>query len=131
MLPVGVLNMTDKKRGRPSVKKDEQNPMGYISLPTPRACLAFREANKDSIAAYRSKHPDKWIIKTYESLHDPESLSELFYNTYKIVMATYNPESLVSGMIILNRIPTILSGFEKCVLLMGGAYFDVILGGKP
>ena len=50
--------MTDKKRGRPTVKKKDEHHITGCSLPPARVCIDYRNRNRDVILAFREKYGD-------------------------------------------------------------------------
>ena len=122
--------MTDKKRGRPSVKKTDEEPFVSISLPTPRACWAFRNENKDKVAMYRARMSDAEIIKQYEVLHDPKILGKVWMGYYKTISKPHDLSDLLSVSAFLDLLPMFLCDFSEKILLMGAAYLDIVIGGQ-
>lgn len=118
--------MTDKKRGRPTVKKTDEKTIAMGYLPTARFCLSYLAQHKDEIKQYREKHGDDRIIADYEALHDAETLSVLYR---RATAAMYDRPSADSWTIpdLLVTIPFTASLIAHSLSVMGAAYYDIIL----
>ena len=119
--------MTDKKRGRPTVKKTDEKTIARGYLPTARFCLSFLAEHKDEIKQYREKHGDDRIIADYEALHNAETLSETYLKLTQAATDLRVSEHELSIADLLVTIPFTAAMIAHDLTLMGAAYYDIIL----
>lgn len=120
--------MTDKKRGRPPVKKTDEKTIAMGYLPTARFCLSFLAQHKDEIKQYREKHGDVRIIADYEALHNAETLSNTYLKVTQVATDLRVSKHEVSIADLLVTIPFTAAMVAQQLTLMGAAYYDIILG---
>lgn len=118
--------MTDKKRGRPTVKKKDEPHIIGCSLPTARVCIDYRNRNRDVILAFREKYGDDKIIREYESLSDPTILSAVYERMSDAVVKSVdvNTPLLITA---LRVVPNLVAAIHLEVIKMGAAYYDILL----
>ena len=118
--------MTDKKRGRPTVKKKDEPHIIGCSLPTARVCIDYRNRNRDVILAFREKYGDDKIIQEYETLSDPTILSAVYERMSDAVVKSVdvNTPLLITA---LRVIPNLFAAINHEVVKMGAAYYDILL----
>ena len=122
--------MTDKKRGRPTVKKTDEKTIAMGYLPTARFCLSYLAQHKDEIKQYREKHGDDRIIADYEALHNAETLSETYLKLTQAATDLRVSEHELSIADPLVTIPFAAVLIVHELTLMGAAYYDIILEGE-
>lgn len=118
--------MTDKKRGRSTVKKKDEHHITGCSLPTARVCIDYRNRNRDVILAFREKYGDDKIIREYEALSDPTVLGTVYERISEAVVKSIDvnmPILLIAVMLA----PTIVAAVKSQVVKMGAAYYDILL----
>ena len=120
--------MTDKKRGRPTVKKTDEKTIAMGYLPTARFCLSYLAQHKDEIKQYREKYGDDRIIADYEALHSAETLSETYLKFTQAATDLRVSEHEISIADLLVTIPFTAAVVAHELTLMGAAYYDIILG---
>ena len=120
--------MTDKKRGRPTVKKTEEKTIAMGYLPTARFCLSFLAQHKDEIKQYREKFDDDRIIADYEALHSAQTLSETYLKFSQAATDLRVSKNEMSIADLLFMIPFTAAMVAHELTLMGAAYYDIILG---
>lgn len=118
--------MTDKKRGRPTVKKKDEHHITRCSLPPARVCIDYRNRNRDVILAFREKYGDDKIIQEYESLSDPTILSAVYERMTDAVVKSVdvNTSLLITA---LRVVPNLVAAIHLEVIKMGAAYYDILL----
>lgn len=118
--------MTDKKRGRPPVKKKDEHHITGCSLPPARVCIDYRNRNRDVILAFREKYGDDKIIQEYESLSDPTILSAVYERMTDAVVKSVdvNTSLLITA---LRVVPNLVAAIHLEVIKMGAAYYDILL----
>lgn len=118
--------MTDKKRGRPTVKKKDEHHITGCSLPPARVCIDYRNRNRDVILAFREKYGDDKIIQEYESLSDPTILSAVYERMTDAVVKSVdvNTSLLITA---LRVVPNLVAAIHLEVIKMGAAYYDILL----
>lgn len=123
--------MTDKKRGRPTVKKKDEGRMFGCSLPTGRECIEFRKRNLDETRAFRKQYGDDRLIRDYEALSNPKLLARIYEDMIDtLIKAVFQaPDDISSMMTVLNAIPAAVATIHNKLILMGAAYFDILLEG--
>lgn len=119
--------MTDKKRGRPPVKKNDEKTIAMGYLPTARFCLSFLAQHYDEIKQYREKHGDDRIIADYEALHNAETLSETYLKLTQAATDLRVSKHELSTAELLFMIPFSAAMVAHELTLMGAAYYDIIL----
>lgn len=125
--------MTDKKRGRPTVKKKDEHHITGCSLPTARVCIDYRNRNRDVILAFREKYGDDKIIQEYEALSDPTILSGVYERMTDAVVSSVG--AVVSSVDVntpllitaLRVVPELVAAINIQVIEMGAAYYDILL----
>ena len=117
--------MTDKKRGRPPVKKMDEHHITGCSLPPARVCIDYRNRNRDVILAFREKYGDDKIIRDYEALSDPTILSAFYERMSNAVVKSMDVDTpLPINAIILT---SLAEAVKLQVIKMGAAYYDILL----
>ena len=117
--------MTDKKRGRPTVKKKDEHHITGCSLPPARVCIDYRNRNRDVILAFREKYGDDKIIRDYEALSDPTILSAFYERMSNAVVKSMDVDTpLPINAIILT---SLAEAVKLQVIKMGAAYYDILL----
>lgn len=118
--------MTDKKRGRPTVKKKDEHHITGCSLPPARVCIDYRNRNRDVILAFREKYGDDKIIQEYEALSDPTILSAVYERMTDAVVKSVdvNTSLLITA---LRVVPNLVAAIHLEVIKMGAAYYDILL----
>lgn len=119
--------MTDKKRGRPPVKKTDEKTIAMGYLPTARFCLSFLAQHKDEIKQYREKYGDNRIITDYEALHNAVTLSETYLKFTQAATDLRVSKHEVSIAELLFTIPFTAAMVAHELTLMGAAYYDILI----
>lgn len=121
--------MTDKKRGRPTVKKKDEHHITGCSLPPARVCIDYRNRNRDVILAFREKYGDDKIIREYEALSDPTILSAVYERMSDAVVKSIdvNTPLLITAIMV---VPAVVTAVKLQIIKMGAAYYDIILGSE-
>lgn len=118
--------MTDKKRGRPPVKKKDEHHITGCSLPPARVCIDYRNRNRDVILAFREKYGDDKIIREYEALSDPTVLGTVYERISEAVVKSIDVNTPIL-LIAVMLAPTIVAAVKSQVVKMGAAYYDILL----
>lgn len=118
--------MTDKKRGRPTVKKKDEHHITRCSLPPARVCIDYRNRNRDVILAFREKYGDDKIIREYEALSDPTVLGTVYERISEAVVKSIDVNTPIL-LIAVMLAPTIVAAVKSQVVKMGAAYYDILL----
>ena len=118
--------MTDKKRGRPTVKKKDERHITGCSLPPARVCIDYRNRNRDVILAFREKYGDDKIIQEYEALSDPTKLAAVYESISSAVVKSIdvNTPLLIVAIMVF---PSVVTAVKLQIIKMGAAYYDILL----
>lgn len=115
--------MTDKKRGRPPVKKKDEPHIIGCSLPPARVCIDYRNRNRDVILAFREKYGDDNIIQEYEALSDPTILSAVYERITGAMVRSID----VKTSLLITAVPDAIAAINLQIVRMGAAYYDILL----
>lgn len=126
MLPGVREKMTDKKRGRPTVKKKDEHHITGCSLPSARVCIDYRNRERDVVLAFREKYGDDMIIREYEALSDPTILSAVYVRMTDALVKSIDVKTplLITATMV---IPAAVTAVKMEIIKMGAAYYDICL----